>query len=332
MKEGLQAGRAAAVRPRPARGVAAKRQMAPAASADRHAHEGNSMKRRDFIKGSLLGALLPGSLVRAAPDAAGQAPAARLAALERQHGGRLGVAILDTGSGRRVAHRGDERFLMCSTFKVLAVAAVLARVDRGEERLDRRIVFGRDALLGHAPVTRLHTGAPGLRVDDLCAAAVTVSDNTAANLLLTALGGPQAVTAFVRGLGDRMTRLDRTEPELNLTSPGDLRDTTTPDAAVETLRRLLLGDALLPASRARLLAWMRGCLTGTDKLRAGLPDGWSAGDKTGAGAQGESNDVAILFPPARAPLLVAAYYAAPAAEARERSLVLAGVGSIAASL
>lgn len=287
------------------------------------------MKRRDFIKGSLLGALLPASLVQAA---SARDPASRLAALEKQHGGRLGVAILDTGSGRRVAHRGDERVLMCSTFKVLAVAAVLARVDRGDEQLSRRIVFGRDVLLGYAPVTRLHTGAPGMRLEELCAAALTVSDNTAANLLLAALGGPQAVTAFVRGLGDRVTRLDRTEPELNVTRPGDLRDTTTPDAAVDTLRQLLLGEVLSPTSRARLLGWMRGCLTGTDKLRAGLPDGWSAGDKTGSGAQGESNDVAILFPPSRPPLLVTAYYVAPAADARLRSAVLAEVGRIAASV
>jgi beta-lactamase class A len=290
------------------------------------------MKRRDFIKGSLLGALLPASLVQAASTGPLKDPASRLAALEQRHGGRLGVAILDTGNGRRAAYRGDERFLMCSTFKVLAVAAVLARVDRGDERLARRIVFGRDALLSYAPVTRLHTGAPGMRVEELCAAALTVSDNTAANLLLAALGGPPAVTAFVRGLGDRVTRLDRTEPELNVTHPGDLRDTTTPDAAVGTLRQLLLGEALSPASRTRLLAWMRGCLTGTDKLRAGLPDGWSAGDKTGSGAQGESNDVAILFPPARPPLLVTAYYAAPAADARLRSAVLAEVGRIAASV
>jgi beta-lactamase class A len=291
-----------------------------------------AMKRRDFVKGSLLGALLPATLVRAASAGPTGNPAAQIAALERSHGGRLGVAILDTGDGRRVTHRGDERFLMCSTFKVLAVAAVLARVDRGQEQLQRRIVFGNDVLLGHAPITRLHTGAPGMRLEELCAAAVTVSDNTAANLLLAALGGPQAVTAFVRSLGDRVTRLDRIEPEVNLTGPGDLRDTTTPDAAVDTLQRLLLGDALSPASRARLLGWMRGCLTGTDKLRAGLPGGWSAGDKTGAGAQGESNDVAILFPPARPPLLVAAYYVAPAAEATLRSAVLAEVGRIAASI
>ena len=289
------------------------------------------MKRRAFIKGSLLGALLPGALARASAHTvtAAAEPPARLGALERLHGGRLGVAMLDTGSGRRIGHRADERFLMCSTFKVLAVAAVLARVDHGQERLERRIVFDRDVLLSYAPVTRLHSGAPGMRIDELCAAAITVSDNTAANLLLASLGGPPAVTAFVRTLGDRITRLDRTEPQLNLTRPGDLRDTTTPDAMLESLRRLLLGDALSDASRARLLGWMRGCLTGVDKLRAGLPAGWSAADKTGSGSQGESNDVAIVFPPGRAPLLVTAYYAAPAADAGLRSAVLAEVGRIA---
>lgn len=291
------------------------------------------MKRRDFIKGSLLGALLPTPWAHAdGPGTAGMDPAARLAALERRQGGKLGVAILDTGGRRRVAHRGGERFLMCSTFKVLAAAAVLARVDRGQERLERRVAFGNGVLLGHSPITRLHTGTPGMRVDELCAAMITVSDNAAANLLLSSLGGPQAVTAFARSLGDRVTRLDRTEPELNVGQPGDVRDTTTPDAAVDTLERLLLGDALSDASCKRLLAWMRGCLTGTDRLRAGLPAGWSAGDKTGSGAAGESNDVAILFPPHRPPLLVAAYYVAPAVDATTRSAVLAEVGRIAAGL
>ncbi|MBP1473279.1 class A beta-lactamase [Frateuria sp. MAH-13] len=288
------------------------------------------MKRRDFLKGSLMGALLPAALAHARPHA--ESPAARLAALEQRHGGRLGVSILDTGNGRRVAHRGDERFLMCSTFKVLAAAAVLARIDRGEEQPERRITFGRDALLDYAPVTRLHAGPPGMRVDALCEAAITVSDNTAANLLLAALGGPQAVTAFVRGLGDSVTRLDRTEPDLNLTHPGDLRDTTTPAAMLATLRRLLLGAGLSEPSRTRLLGWMRGCLTGNDRLRAGLPDGWSAGDKTGSGAQGESNDVAIVFPPGRAPLLITAYYAAPDIDAAQRNAVLAEVGRIASVL
>lgn len=291
------------------------------------------MRRRDFITAGMLAAILPGVLAgtRAAAVTVSD-PDALLGALERRHGGRLGVAILDTHSGRRIAHRGGERFLMCSTFKVLAVAAILARVDRGHEHLERRIAFGREVLLSHSPVTALHTGAAGLRVDELCAATIVVSDNAAANLLLTALGGPQAVTAFVRSLGDRQTRLDRTEPTLNVASAGDLRDTTTPDAAVDTLRAILLGNALSASSRARLLGWMRACETGLDKLRAGLPPGWSAGDKTGSGAQGESNDVAIAFAPGRSPLLIASYYVAPQVTAAVRAGVLAEVGRIAASV
>lgn len=290
------------------------------------------MNRRDLLKTSLLGvsmlALGPAfALATEADDAV-----KRLAELERRHGGRLGVAMLDTGSGRRIAHRGDERFLMCSTFKLLAVAAVLARVDRGAERLDRRIVFGKHAVLDYAPVTRQHVGTPGMRVDELCHAAITLSDNTAANLLLASLGGPAAVTAFVRDLGDPLTRLDRIEPDLNLGSPGDLRDTTTPNAMLDTMRRLLLDRVLSSASRAQLLAWLRGCTTGSAQLRAGVPAGWTGGDKTGSGAHGETNDVAILWPPQREPLLVTAYYAGSRADAGARHAVLAEVGRIAASI
>ncbi len=287
------------------------------------------MHRRNLLKGALFGSvalLLPAS--HALADAA---IGARLAALERRHGGRLGVGLLDTGSGRRYAHRGDERFLMCSTFKVLAVATLLARVDRGQERLDRRVVFGKEALLDYAPTTSSRVGAPGMRLEALCEAAVVLSDNTAANLLLSALGGPRAVTAFVRGLGDRVTRLDRTEPQLNLAAPGDVRDTTTPLAMLQTLQRVLLGDALAAPSRERLLGWMRGCRTGTDKLRAGLPAGWRAGDKTGSGPQGESNDIAIAWPPGRAPLLATAYYVNPALDGPGRSAVLAEVGRLLGS-
>lgn len=291
------------------------------------------MDRRDLLKGALLGASalalqpLTGRARGTTADAS-----ARLAALERQHGGRLGVSILDTASGRRVAHRGDQRFLMCSTFKVLAVASVLAQVDRGRERLDRKVTYGVDVVLSYAPVTREHVGRPGLSIAALCEAAITLSDNTAANLLLASLGGPKAVTAFLRGLGDPVTRLDRTEPTLNIAAPGDERDTTTPDAMVGTLRKLLLGDVLSAGSRQQLIDWMRGCRTGDAKLRAGLPSHWGIGDKTGSGSQGETNDVAILFPPGRKPLLVTAYYAGASADAETRNAVLAAVGRIAASL
>lgn len=254
------------------------------------------MNRRDLLKNSLFGAsaLILHPLVSRA--AAGANADAMLAALQRRHGGCLGVAMLDTGTGHRFAQRGDERFLLCSTFKVLAVAAVLARVDAGKETLDRRIAFGLDVLLNYAPVTRQHLGAPGMTVAELCAAAITLSDNTAANLLLASLGGPATVTRFMRGLGDPVTRLDRTEPELNEGGPGDVRDTTTPNAMLDTLQRLLLGHTLADASRARLTGWLRACTAGTDRLRAGVPNDWQAGDKTGSGAHGESNDVAIFWP------------------------------------
>lgn len=290
------------------------------------------MDRRHLLKGALLGA----SALALQPLTAVALPrdprAAALAELERRHGGRLGVSIVDTGSGRHLSHRGGQRFLMCSTFKLLAVSAVLARVDRGSEQLDRRVIYGKDVVLNYAPITRLHVGAPGLSIGELCKAAITLSDNTAANLLLASLGGPPAVTRFVRRLGDPVTRLDRTEPELNVAAPGDQRDTTTPDAMLATMRKLLLGDALSASSRAHLLDWLRACSTGTTKVRAGLPPDWSAGDKTGSGSQNETNDVAILFPPQRKPLLVTAYYAGSSADAAARSAVLAEVGRIAAAL
>lgn len=290
------------------------------------------MNRRNLLKGA---AAVAAALVfnpAFAVDAAEEAATTRLAALERRHGGRLGVAMLDTGNGRRVGHRADERFLMCSTFKLLAVAAVLARVDHGVEQLGRRIVFGQDALLAYAPVTSHRVGAPGMTVAELCEAAITVSDNTAANLLLASLGGPAAVTAYVRSLGDDATRLDRIEPELNVASPGDLRDTTTPSSMLADLHTLLLGNALSAASREQLATWLRATSTGLEQLRAGMPAGWRVGDKTGSGAQRETNDVAIIWPPQRKPLLVTAYYAGSTIEADERHAVLAEVGRIAASI
>jgi beta-lactamase class A len=298
-----------------------------------HRHRpGDSMNRRSLLKGALLGAstlAIRPTFARASRD---YELAARLSTLERRHGGRLGVAVLDTGGGRRIAQRGDERFLMCSTFKLLAVAAVLARVDRGTERLDRRIVFGREALLPYAPTTTLHVGAPGLSVAELCQAAVTLSDNTAANLLLASLGGPAMVTAFARGLGDRVTRLDRIEPELNMGSAGDIRDTTTPNAMLATLQKLLLGDVLSEPSRQRLLGWLRACTTGSNALRAGVPAGWIVGDKTGNNGRDQTNDIGIFWPPQRSPVLVTAYYAGASADGARRNAVLAEVGRIAASV
>lgn len=289
--------------------------------------------RRAFLAASLSVAVSAAPLGRAVAQAVpATGPLAELAALERRHGGRLGVAILDTVSGRRINHRGEQRFPMLSTFKMLAAALVLARVDRGEEQLDRRIVFTAEDLVTHSPATALHVGPPGMTLAELCAATITVSDNTAGNLLLASFGGPAALTAFARSLGDRYTRLDRIEPDLNEATPGDPRDTTTPAAMLANMRALLLGDALSAASRAQLIDWLVANATGDQRLRAGMPADWRVGDKTGTSGNGVVNDVAIAWPPGRGPLLVTAYYAEADATPGQRNAVLADVGRIVAGL
>ncbi|MBL6454986.1 class A beta-lactamase [Belnapia sp. T6] len=278
------------------------------------------MRRRALLAGAAALAAMPAQ----AADA--------LAALEARQGGRLGVAILDTGTGRMLAHRGEERFPLCSTFKFLAAGLVLVRVDRGEERLDRHIAYGREALVPYSPVTGPGAEAAGLTMGAICDAAVTLSDNTAGNLMLDSFGGPAGLTAWMRGLGDPVTRLDRREPELNVVPPGDERDTTTPLAMVGLMRSLLIGDALRPASREQLAAWLVACRTGDKRLRAGLPAGWRVGDKTGTGPEPDSatNDIGLAWPPGRAPILIAAYLVGARGAEAERSAVLAEVGRIAA--
>ncbi|MEW1599983.1 class A beta-lactamase [Streptomyces sp. NPDC093808] len=226
-----------------------------------------------------------------------------LAALEREYGARLGVFAVDTGTGTTVVHRADERFALCSTFKTLAAAAVLDR--RPGARLGERIPYGTADLVPHSPVTEKHTGK-GMTLRELCDAAVRYSDNTAANLMLRDIGGPRGLTAYARRLGDRATRLDHTEPELNSNPPGDPRDTTTPRAIAGDYRALVLGDALPAAGRALLTDWLVRNTTGDRRVRAGAPRGWRVGDKTGGGEWGRANDVAVLWPGAgRSPLVLA---------------------------
>jgi beta-lactamase class A len=253
-----------------------------------------------------------------------------LAAIEARIGGRLGVYALDVTTGERVAHRADERFPMASTFKAMAVAAVLARVDAGEERLDRFVPYSRADLLAYAPVTTKRVGDGGMPLEDLCAAAVELSDNTAANLILKSIGGPAGWTRFARLLGDEESRLDRTEPALNAADPGDARDTTTPMAMAIDLRTVLLRPALLAASRARLTDWMVNCQTGLGRLRAGLPGNWQVADKTGSGAHGTANDIAVAWTPA-GPIVIACYLTdAEAAQPAARDAATADVGRLVA--
>jgi beta-lactamase class A len=286
-----------------------------------------AMHRRHFNTAAMLGLAAACGVAKAQKNSGdpGDSP---WAAIEAASGGRLGVAVLDTATGRTDGHRLDERFPMCSTFKWLAAALVLRRVDEGAERLERRIRFGTDALVGHSPVAEKHVGGDGLSMAQLCEATVTVSDNAAANLILDSFGGPPALTRFARTLGDSMTRLDRTEPALNEARPGDPRDTTTPRAMTVSLQAAVLGNALSAGSRAQLVQWLEAAQTGMQRLRAAVPAGWRAGDKTGTGSRGSTNDVAVFWPPNRAPLVVAAYLTDTSAPAAQRNAALAEVGRV----
>jgi beta-lactamase class A len=267
------------------------------------------VRRSATRRGAIAGAAATALVVRPA-FAAGDG----FSLLEQRVGGRLGIAALDTASGARLGHRAGELFPMCSTFKLLAVGAVLSRVDQGREQLDRFIRYGQADLLDYAPVTRAHVQEGGLTLDALCQAVIELSDNTAANLILRQIDGPTGVTAFARQIGDSVTRLDRTEPTLNTAILGDPRDTTTPVAMLADLRALSLGGVLSPGSRERLNGWLRGCQTGKTRLRAGFPASWPVGDKTGSGANGTANDVAVAWAPGGA-ILIACYLTAAASAA-----------------
>ncbi|EJC78466.1 beta-lactamase class A [Rhizobium leguminosarum bv. trifolii WSM2297] len=252
----------------------------------------------------------------------------RLAALEKRTGGRLGVSVLDTQTSISFGYRGGEAFPMCSTFKALAAGFVLARVDKGEEKLDRRVTYGKDKLVDYSPLSEKHAGADGMTIAELCEAAVTVSDNTAGNLLLESFGGPPALTDWLRSIGDGTTRLDRTEPTLNEAKKDDPRDTTSPDAMLDTLGNLTLGSILTEAACDRLIAWLVASTTGGERLRAGLPAEWKVGDKTGTGPNGSLGDIAVIWPPDRGPIVAAVYIAEATASAKELNPIFAEVGKM----
>jgi beta-lactamase class A len=293
------------------------------------------VSRRRFTHAAGLAALGLAMAPRLAPAAGGfsDSLAADLVKIEKDSGGRLGVAVLDTLTGAQSKHRADERFPLCSTFKLLVAGAILARVDAGKERLDRRIRFEARDVVTVSHITQGRTGGEGVTLAELCDAALTESDNTAANLLLAALDGPAGLTAFARSLGDVVTRLDRIEPDLNEAVPGDPRDTTSPAAMVSDLRSLVLGNALSAASKDQLTRWLIANKTGDARLRAGLPSGWRVGDKTGSGGLGSTNDVGIMWPPERAPILIAVYLTETSKPDEQRNATIAAVArAVAAGL
>jgi beta-lactamase class A len=252
-----------------------------------------------------------------------------LATLERTSGGRLGICALDMANGADILYRADERFPFCSTFKLILAAAVLARSVEAPGLMEQRIRYGQGDMVHYSPATAEHL-ADGMTVTELCRATVELSDNTAANLLTNMLGGPSAVTAYARSIGDREFRLDRLEPALNTAIPGDRRDTSTPAAMAQTVRSLALGDALSTAQRQALQSWLRGSQTGANRIRAGVPSGWEVGDKTGTGDYGTANDVAVLWPPSRKPIVLAIYHTQRSADAKAREDVIAAAARIVA--
>lgn len=289
-----------------------------------------TLKRRSFIIGSTL--LLPAAGLGARPAfSAGNDIDKQLIKLERRTGGRLGVSVLDTKSNASFGHRQDERFAMCSTFKALAAAFVLARVDKGEEKLGRRIAVSKADLHAHSPVAEKHVG-DAMTVGELCDAAVTYSDNAAANLILASFGGPDGLTAWLRSIGDGTTRLDRTEPALNEAKPGDPRDTTTPAAMMRTLGKLLLEDVLSPPSRDQFAAWLVANRTGARRLRAGLPANWTIGEKTGTSGHGEAGDVGFMRPREGHTILASVYIAEATKPVKELEPVFAEVGKLIAAM
>lgn len=298
------------------------------------------LSRRLLLQAAASTGLL-GGLPRVAVAAAAVGAHAPLAELERRAGGRLGVAVLDCADGALIGHRAEERFALCSSFKLPLAGVVLREAEQGRLQLERRLSYGPADMLSHAPVTRRHLAEGGMSIVALAEAAQTTSDNVAANLLMRVLGGPAALTARLRELGDGETRIDRYEPEMNVVDivhAGDQRDTSTPLAMARTTDRLLNSDWLAPASRARLAGWMVATDTGLKRLRAGFPASWRAGDKTGTfmaeGIDDKYNDVAIAWPPGRPPLIVSAYYEGPGRHDRMRDqdqAVLAEVGRLAAA-
>jgi len=287
------------------------------------------MDRRTFVLSftALSAAFAASSATAAVTETQARKAQRQLAQLEKNAGGHLGVYAINTGNGEQITHRPDERFPLCSTFKVMAAAAILARSVQNKDLLQQRIHYTASDLVSYSPITEKHV-REGMTVSELCAAALRYSDNTAGNLMIDMLGGPANVTAYARSIGDHAFRLDRRETALNTALPGDPRDTTTPSAMAHSLQKLLLGDALPVPQRQQLATWLRGNTTGGKRIRAALPAGWVVGDKTGSGDYGVTNDIAVFWPPEHQPVILAIYYRQDTPKAKWRDDVIVAATQI----
>ena len=241
---------------------------------------------------------------------------------------RIGVAVIDVATGNTLSYRGDERFPLNSTHKALSCGALLSEVDKGRLALTSSTRFSQSRLVEYSPVTEKSVEPASITWRQLCSAAVSHSDNTAANLVVERVGGPAGVTRFLRTTGDNVTRLDRDEPELNSATPGDERDTTTPVAVSQTLQKLALGEVLKPASRRQLIQWMRDDKVADALLRSALPAGWTIADKTGAGAYGSRSIIAIAWPLTGKPMIIAIYITETEASLAQSNEAIARLGKV----
>lgn len=245
----------------------------------------------------------------------------QLSTLEKYSQGRLGVALINTEDNSQITYRGEERFAMASTSKVMAVAAVLKESEKQAGLLDKNITIKKSDLVAYSPITEKHL-ITGISLAQLSAATLQYSDNTAMNKILDYLGGPAKVTQFARSINDVTYRLDRKEPELNTAIHGDPRDTTSPIAMAKSLQALTLGDALGQSQRQQLVTWLKGNTTGDHSIKAGLPKHWIVGDKTGSGDYGTTNDIAVIWPKNHAPLILVVYFTQQEQDAKYRKDII----------
>lgn len=284
------------------------------------------------VKGSLTGMLMIAAIGCSVPTHAAfnqQTLKSQFETLESKSGGRLGVTVIDTSDGSEYSWRGNERFPLCSTSKVMAVAAILKKNESDHSLPGKKIHINKNDMVNYNPITQKYIGS-SMTVAELSAAALQYSDNAAMDKLLAYLGGPQQATHFARTIGDKAFRLDRKEPELNTAIPDDARDTTTPSAMADTLNKLVLGTALKGEQRARLSEWMKGNTTGANSIKAGLPVDWIVADKTGSGDYGTTNDIAVIWPKNKAPIILTAYFTQNDKDAAARKDVLASAAKLVA--
>lgn len=249
--------------------------------------------------------------------------------LENKSGGKLGLTVVDTSDGTTYSWRGDEKFPLCSTSKVMVVAAILKKSESNTNLLAKKITINKSDMVNYNPITSKYIDS-SMTITELSKAALQYSDNAAMNKLLSYLGGPRYATQFARTIGDKAYRLDRNEPGLNTAIPGDSRDTTTPSAMAETLNKLILGNALKKEQKAKLTEWMKGNTTGLNSIKAGLPAEWIVADKTGSGDYGTTNDVAVIWPKNHAPVILTTYFTQPEKDASARKDVLASAAKLIA--